>query len=51
MFLCERAPACCVQYFTGASGTIMSYNFAGGALLEGQMYNNCIRQEQGANLA
>ena len=38
-----RAPTDCVQYFTGVTGTIQSYNFAGGQLLNSQYYNNCIR--------
>ncbi len=42
-----RAPQDCVQYFTGASGTFMSYNFAGGTHLISQNYQTCIRQEQG----
>jgi hypothetical protein len=29
------------------SGTIQSYNFAGGNQLVGQNYKNCIRQEEG----
>merc|ERR1719317_185042 len=30
-----KAPTDCVQYFTGSTGTIQSYNFAGGQLLQG----------------
>merc|ERR1712106_235251 len=52
----------CFQYHTGitgtkdysgrylcmtSSGTIQSYNFAGGNQLVGQNYKNCIRQEEG----
>lgn len=37
----------CLQYFTGVTGTIQSYNFAGGVLLDLQDYTTCIRQEQG----
>ena len=43
----NRAPAGCVQYFTGTSGNIMSYNFLGGQLLHNQFYSNCVRQETG----
>ncbi len=41
-----RAPADCVQYFTGASGSFQSYNFQGGTMLENQNYAVCIRQEE-----
>jgi len=37
----------CFQYHTGITGTIQSYNFAGGPQLAGQNYRNCIRQEAG----
>eukprot|EP00095_Tigriopus_kingsejongensis_P005646 maker-scaffold695_size110128-snap-gene-0.18 protein:Tk05646 transcript:maker-scaffold695_size110128-snap-gene-0.18-mRNA-1 annotation:"hypothetical protein DAPPUDRAFT_313164" len=40
-----RPPSGCTQYFTGPTGTISSYNHAGGQLLQAQMYTNCIRQE------
>jgi len=43
-----KAPVDCVQYFTGSAGNIQSYNFAGGQLLTGQYYTNCIRTEEGA---
>ncbi|XP_059099193.1 uncharacterized protein LOC131893235 [Tigriopus californicus] len=42
-----RAPSGCTQYFTGLAGTITSYNFAGGQILENQHYGNCIRQNEG----
>merc|ERR1719250_267170 len=42
-----KAPTDCVQYFTGSTGTIQSYNFAGGQLLQGMYYTNCIRTEAG----
>eukprot|EP00095_Tigriopus_kingsejongensis_P003442 maker-scaffold1284_size50758-snap-gene-0.9 protein:Tk03442 transcript:maker-scaffold1284_size50758-snap-gene-0.9-mRNA-1 annotation:"hypothetical protein KGM_18655" len=35
----------CTQYFTGPTGTISSYNHAGGQMLQAQLYTNCIRQE------
>merc|ERR1711872_410887 len=35
------------QYFTGTTGTIQSYNFVGGQLLQGMYYTNCIRTEAG----
>ncbi|TRY75398.1 hypothetical protein TCAL_15628, partial [Tigriopus californicus] len=41
-----RAPSGCTQYFTGLAGTITSYNFAGGQILENQHYGNCIRQNE-----
>ena len=43
-FYC-RAPTDCRQYFTGVSGSVMTYNF--GLMLGGQRYTNCFRQEQG----
>ena len=46
-FLFFRAPTDCVQYFTGTSGSVKSYNFGGGQLLRTQIYNNCIRTEAG----
>lgn len=42
-----RAPSGCTQFFTGLTGTITSYNFAGNQLLENQLYSNCIRQNEG----
>merc|ERR1711884_519905 len=42
-----KAPTDCVQYFTGKSGTVKSYNFGGGQLLQSQIYTNCIRTEAG----
>ena len=42
-----RAPTDCVQYFTGTAGSVKSYNYAGGQILAGQRYNNCIRTEKG----
>ena len=45
--LCSRAPTDCVQWFTGISGNVYSYNFAGSQLLNAQSYNNCIRTEEG----
>ena len=44
-----RAPADCTQYFTGTTGTIQTYNFAGGQLIAGVDYTNCVRQELGEN--
>ena len=38
-----RAPTDCVQYFTGISNQIYSYNF--GQMLGSMDYNNCIRME------
>ena len=42
-----KAPEDCVQYFTGASGSVQSYNFQGGQLLTQQQYTNCVRTERG----
>ena len=42
-----RAPTDCIQYFTGKSGSVKSYNFGGGQLLQSQIYTNCIRTEAG----
>eukprot|EP00095_Tigriopus_kingsejongensis_P000991 maker-scaffold39_size501901-snap-gene-4.18 protein:Tk00991 transcript:maker-scaffold39_size501901-snap-gene-4.18-mRNA-1 annotation:"PREDICTED: hypothetical protein LOC100646249" len=42
-----KAPRGCAQYFTELSDTLMSYNFAGGQMLENQLYSHCIRQEEG----
>ena len=47
MFLLHRAPTDCVQYFTGKAGSVKSYNFGGGQLLQSQIYTNCIRTEKG----
>ena len=47
MSFLSRAPTDCVQYFTGISGSVKSYNYAGAQLLAGQRYNNCIRTEKG----
>jgi len=42
-----KAPTDCVQWFTGTTGSVKSYNFGGGQILRGQIYNNCIRTEAG----
>merc|ERR1719394_923036 len=42
-----RAPSDCLQYFTGKTGTVYSYNFAGAQFLSGMDYTNCIRTEKG----
>ena len=42
-----RAPTDCTQYFTGSAGSVKSYNYAGGQLLQGNYYTNCIRTEAG----
>jgi len=42
-----RPPEGCLQYFTGTSGTIQSYNYAGGYHLASQKYSSCVRTEQG----
>ena len=38
-----KPPDSCLQYFTGTSGTIYSYNYAGSQHLANQKYTNCIR--------
>eukprot|EP00094_Tigriopus_californicus_P013726 TCALIF_13282-PA protein Name:"Protein of unknown function" AED:0.22 eAED:0.30 QI:0/0.88/0.7/1/0.77/0.9/10/0/349 len=43
----NKAPADCVQYFTGVSGTFQSYNYQGGQLIDNQRYATCFRQEEG----
>merc|ERR1712050_415814 len=42
-----KPPEDCLQYFTGTSGYIYSYNYAGGYHLANHQYTNCIRVEQG----
>lgn len=42
-----KAPTDCTQYFTGTSGEIYSYNFAGALFLQAQYYTNCLRTEKG----
>ena len=37
----------CSQWFTGVTGTLQSYNFAGGHHLANQDYSICIRAEVG----
>jgi len=40
-----RAPTDCVQYYTGSTGTVQSFGWAGGQLLAGMDYRVCIREE------
>lgn len=42
-----KPPQGCLQYFTGTTGYLNSYNYAGGYHLANQNYNNCIRTESG----
>jgi len=43
-----KAPGGCLQYFTGTSGNILSFNAgATGALIANLLYNTCIRREAG----
>merc|ERR1711990_356464 len=42
-----RAPTDCLQWFTGSTGTVYSYNHQGGQFLNGMDYTNCIRTEDG----
>ena len=44
MFFHDRAPSDCFQYFTGASGTVSSLNYAV-AMLGTGAYTVCIRRE------
>jgi len=41
-----KPPEGCLQYYTGSTGYIQSYNYAGGIHLANQDYNNCIRTER-----
>jgi hypothetical protein len=41
-----KPPEGCLQYYTGTTGFIQSYNYAGGIHLANQDYNNCIRTER-----
>ena len=41
-----RAPTDCLQYHTGPSGNIQSFNFPSGQLLSSQAYRICFRQER-----
>jgi len=36
----------CFQYFTGVTGTVSSYNYAGNQLLAATQFHHCIRQEK-----
>merc|ERR1719458_1915390 len=40
-----KAPTDCTQYFTGVSGSVLSYSY--GQMLTGMYYMNCIRTEAG----
>lgn len=42
-----KPPEGCLQHFTGVTGYIYSYNYAGGVHLANQQYSNCIRAERG----
>ena len=42
-----RPPAGCLQYFTGTSGLLSSYNYEGGLHLASQLYSICVRPERG----
>lgn len=43
----HKPPEGCLQYYTAASGTVQSFNFAGGVHLANQDYEACIRTAQG----
>ncbi|XP_059096032.1 uncharacterized protein LOC131890653 [Tigriopus californicus] len=43
----NKAPANCVQYLTGVSGSFQSYNFQGMVVNDNQNYLTCMRQERG----
>lgn len=42
-----KPPDGCLQYFTGTTGTVYTYNYQGGYHLANQNYQNCIRTESG----
>ncbi|OXA52202.1 uncharacterized protein LOC110852632 [Folsomia candida] len=42
-----RAPPGCLQYFTGISGQVQSFNFQGGTHLSNMDYSICVRPEDG----
>jgi len=42
-----KPPEGCLQFFTGTTGTISSYNYLGSYHLANQLYSNCIRAERG----
>ncbi|ODN04352.1 Tolloid-like protein 1 [Orchesella cincta] len=42
-----RAPTGCLQYFTGVSGVVESFNFQGGMHLANLDYSACVRMEDG----
>ena len=46
-FFLKTAPEGCLQWYTGATGTVASYNFQGGTHLANQDYEACVRTEQG----
>jgi len=43
-----KAPDNCLQYFTESTGTLTSFNFAGGTHLANQDYCMCVRKERNA---
>ena len=47
LVLHDVAPPGCLQYFTGTSGTIESFNIDVGVHLSNQDYTICIRTEEG----
>ena len=47
----HSAPDGCLQYFTGLSGTVQSFNYLGGNLIQNQAHSSCIRQCTGKNAA
>ena len=42
-----RAPHDCLQYLTGPSGLVQSYNWLGAVQIQGSDYTSCIRREDG----
>ena len=42
-----KPAAGCLQYFTGTTGTLYSYNYQESFHLTNQQYHNCIRTEEG----
>ena len=43
----SRAPTDCAQWITGASGSIISYNWAKAEQISGNIYTYCVRREKG----
>ena len=42
-----KAPSDCLQFYTGVSGNVQTFNYAGNVVLRNQQYSACIRKESG----